>query len=367
MTNLKFIAYTDIHHDRFAAHCIKLKDTLDIEHQVFQRAFEGSFDFILFCGDRFLKRDPEDEVKTKADRLLLENLHYASVEHPNFQHYRLIGNHDWVNSSLKWHTSESLKGLTNLWIFDGSYYTVNHSDYCIHGLPADFNFDINLFQPDSSKFNIFMFHDIVKGSYSDEGGNHTFPDGVSISDIDRPEFNLVLAGDIHVPQRLNFKNTTGGYIGSVLQRTRADANRPRGWLEIEATKTSDSWDISTVFVPVRNFFTRITFDVGANTRFEDLSIPEEYFHDQSVEVTLRGSKIDVDRVSESERWKNYVTFESARGIDVVRGYEVAQSEVAVDMTQSTSLVDDLEAYLDSGFVDIGNLDREVLISEIAHV
>jgi DNA repair exonuclease SbcCD nuclease subunit len=212
-----------------------------------------------------------------------------------------------------------------------------------------------------------MFHDIVKGSYSDEGGNHTFPDGVSISDIDRPEFNLVLAGDIHVPQRLNFKNTTGGYIGSVLQRTRADANRPRGWLEIEATKTSDSWDISTVFVPVRNFFTRITFDVGANTRFEDLSIPEEYFHDQSVEVTLRGSKIDVDRVSESERWKNYVTFESARGIDVVRGYEVAQSEVAVDMTQSTSLVDDLEAYLDSGFVDIGNLDREVLISEIAHV
>lgn len=364
MTQIKFIAYTDIHHDRFAARCIRLNDTISIEHQIFQRAFEGGFDFTLFCGDRFLKKDPEDEVKTKADKLLRENLHFASVEHPNFQHYSLVGNHDWVASAMKWHTYGSLKDLTNMWIFDGSYYTVAHTDYCIHGLPAGFNFDMNLFQPDKEKLNIFMFHDIVKGAYSDESSKHTFPEGVSITDLDRSEFNLVFAGDIHVPQRLNFKNTSGGYIGSVLQRTRADANLQRGWLEVIANKVGITWEIQTTFVPVRPFFTRAVFEVNENTTFESLNLPEGSIDDQSIEITLSGPKELVDKLQEDPRWQNYKTFENARNIDVLKGYEVKQSEVVVDMTRSTSLVDDLEAYLDSGFVDIGKLQRENLIQEV---
>lgn len=361
---IKFIAYTDIHHDRFGAKCISLEDTLDIEHQVFQRAFEGSFDFTLFCGDRFLRREPEDEIKTKADRLLKENLHYASVECPGFQHYSLVGNHDWVHNSMKWHTSESLKGLENMWIFDGSYFTVQHQSYCIHGLPSGFNFDMRLFQVDPNKLNIFMFHDIVKGAYSDENGIHQFPDGISITDIDRSEFDLVLAGDIHVPQRLNLKNTTGGYIGSVLQRTRADANRPRGWIEVQANQVSGKWEIETTFVPVKEFFSRVVFEVDSSTEFDQLNIPDEVVEGKNVEVILRGRKADVDRLSDDPKWKNYELFGCARKIDVAKGYEVEQSEVVVDMTKSTSLVDDLEAYLNSGFVDIGNLNRESLVEEV---
>ena len=64
---LKFIVYADIHHDEYAAKCLTLKDTLDIERQVFQRAADGQFDFMIFAGDRFLKREPRDEVKTLAD------------------------------------------------------------------------------------------------------------------------------------------------------------------------------------------------------------------------------------------------------------------------------------------------------------
>jgi len=51
---MKFVVYSDIHYDRYAARCIELKDCINTELAI----HAGKFDFSLFCGDRFLKRDP---------------------------------------------------------------------------------------------------------------------------------------------------------------------------------------------------------------------------------------------------------------------------------------------------------------------
>lgn len=354
---IRFLVYSDIHHDRLAARCVTLEDTLTIERAIHQRVIDAGFHFSVFCGDRFLKREPEDEIKVKADRVLAEML----KARPDIPHYHLVGNHDWTKNSREWHTSESLKDLGNLIVLDEatSIDAVGHG-YMIHALPADVPFDMVNYGPNNRPqlFNLFLFHGIVKGSFMEDDGDRTFNDGIDAREIDRLEWDLVCAGDLHVPQQLNFQNTRGGYAGSVLQRTRADADRRRGWLEVSATRKGDTWDVQTDFVPTRNFFHRETIEVGPTTQYGTLNIDEDAMRDVAVEVRLVGKRADVDRVADDERWKNYTDLLLARSIEVIRDYQVEQSEVVVDMSASQSVLDDLELYLGSGFANIGNISKD---------
>ena len=132
MTQVRFLVYSDIHHAAKASRCLDLNDTVKSEEQVHQRVIDGGFEFSIFGGDRFLKHEPEDEVKVRADRILLQMLHARSVPH-----YHLVGNHDWTKSSRSWHTSESIKYLgPGVSVLDQPGST--HADkYVIHALPAD--------------------------------------------------------------------------------------------------------------------------------------------------------------------------------------------------------------------------------------
>jgi len=67
---IKFIIYSDIHYDRLGARCVTIEDCEAVERAVHTRFVEGNFDFSVFTGDRFLKREPEDEVKPRAYRVL---------------------------------------------------------------------------------------------------------------------------------------------------------------------------------------------------------------------------------------------------------------------------------------------------------
>lgn len=358
---IRFLVYSDIHHDRLAARCITLEDTIAIERAVHQRVIDGKFNFSVFCGDRFFKREPEDEVKVKADRALAEMLR----ERPQIEHYHLVGNHDWTKNSREWHTSESLKGLNNLRVLDEAMsLDAVGNGYMIHALPADVPFDMANYEPNKHvrSFNLFLFHGIVKGSFMEDDSDRTFNDGIEASQIDRPEWDFVCAGDLHVPQQLPFQNSQGGYIGSVLQRTRADADRPRGWLEVTATanENGDGWNVETEFVPTRNFFHRVAFEVGPDTKYEGLDVDEAVVQDVAVEVRLVGKRADVDRIADDGRWKNYTNLLMARSIEIIRDYQVEQNEAVVDMSASQSVLDDLQLYLDSGFADIGNLEKSKL-------
>jgi len=360
---IKFIAYADIHYDRLGAKCITFEDCATIERQVHQRAREWGADFTLFAGDRFLKRDPEDEIKTRADFVLDEEL--AQSVKP---HFHLVGNHDWSDNSMKWHTSESLSklihGNTTVVIMDEARTYRGFSEFDVHALPADHNMVAENYTIDTEKLNIFVFHDMVRGSFSNDSATHAFSEGISLDTIDLSEFDIVLAGDIHVPQMLPFKNTQGGYLGSVLQRTKADANKARGWLEVTASKGTSGWHIQKHFVPTRNFFTRISFIVEPGAVFESFIISEADCVDQLVEVKLVGRKEDVDRVADDKRWKNYVEYYNARGVDVLREYKTEQKYEVVDMSQSNSVLDDLNLYLSSGFVEVSEEDQKKITKTV---
>lgn len=359
---VRFLVYSDIHHDRLAARCITLRDTLAIEQAVHQRVVEGQFQFSVFCGDRFLKREPEDEVKVKADRALAD----ALWERVGIPHYHLVGNHDWTKNSREWHTSESLRALPNLIVLDKPM-TIDGETYAINALPADVPFDMGNYVQYKGRFNLFLFHGIVKGSFMEDDGGRTFQDGIDAHEIDRPEWDFVCAGDLHVPQQLPFQNTRGGYVGSVLQRTRADADRQRGWLEVTATRKGGGWEVHTDFVPTRNFFHRETWEVGPETQYSDIQIDDALVNDVAVEVRLVGKRADVDRVADDNRWKNYTDILMARSVEIIRDYQVEQNEAVVDMSASQSILDDLELYLKSGFADIGNLSRSKLFETLQRI
>jgi len=334
-----------------------------VEQQVHERVAQGAFDFSVFVGDRFLKREPEDEIKVKADRALAGFLQLR----PNAPHYHLIGNHDWTKNNRDWHTSESLKGISNLVMLDKPLtidMSVQGKDYLIHALPADVPFDAAQYAADGLAFNLFLFHGIVKGSLMSESSSRVFDDGISLAEIDLPGWDMVLGGDIHVPQTIPFVNCEGGYTGSVLQRTRADADQRRGWLEVTATKESTGWSVEKVFVPTRNFFHREVWHVDSATTYESISVNEDFVSDNAVEIKLVGARQDVDRVADDGRWVNYKNIMCARSIEVIREYQVEQSEAVVDMSVSSSALDDLTLYLGSGFANIGTLSQDKIFAVV---
>lgn|GEM_PF-5076242 len=368
MTRVRFIVYSDIHHDRLAARCITLKDTLDIESRVLRRVVEGDFDFSLFLGDRFLKREPEDEVKVRADMALVEAFQGRKDGRP---HFSLVGNHDWTKNNREWHTSKSAQALNRWVILMDRAGTWGCPNCLIHALPAGVPFDRSAFNPEAGKFNLFVFHDMVKGAFMADDGDMTFEEGIPLSTIDLPEWNFVLAGDIHVPQQFNLKNSSGGYVGSVLQRTRADADRRRGWLEVTATQEEKGcpWNVETAFVATRPFFHRESFEVGPTTQYHDLvsKIDENAVNDVAVEVRLRGKREDVDRIADESKWQNYVDVLSARSIEIVRDYQTEQSASVVDLSTSSGVEDDLKLYLGSGFVNVGTLPPARIFEMIRRV
>lgn len=352
----RFIVYADIHYDRKAARCVTVEDCATIESALHRRALEG-FDFTLFCGDRFLRREPEDEIKTIADRTLIGSV----CSRQGCPHFHLIGNHDWVGNGMKWHTSESLRGMPNIQIMDEAK-TYGFNGVLIHALPAGFHFDFDKYQIDKEKLNLFVFHDMAIGAKTEAG--HVFTEGVSIGDIDLPEFSAVFAGDIHLPQKFNFSNTIGGYVGSVLQRTMADALSPRGWLEVTATRSFSGWDINLEFIPTRNLFSRYEFQVSENTRYEDCVIDETYLSDCMINIVLSGDKVEVDRVADDPRWANYRDYYNVRGIEISRNYVLAKSEKIVNLDKSNSLIDDAKIYLESGFSSTGNIDPNGILAVV---
>jgi len=360
MKTLRFIAYGDIHHDRKAARCLTMQDTLGIEQQVHQRVAEGKFDFSVFVGDRYLKREPEDEIKVTADRALA---YFLSLR-PEAPHYHLVGNHDWTRNNRSWHTSESLRSIPNLFVLDKPGTPLfpgrQNDDYIIHALPADAPFDDKVYQPTHGKpfFNLLLFHGIVKGSLMSDTSARVFDNGIDIAQLDRSWWDFVIGGDIHVPQKIPFTNTSGGYTGSVLQRTRADADKPRGWIEVTAVWDDTKWTVTTEFRATRNFFHREIWQVGPETQYPEIKINETYITDQAVEVKLVGNRKDVDRVADDSRWKNYKDIMLARSVDIIREYKVENETAIVDFSTSRGVLDDLTLYMQSGFANVGGLSPD---------
>lgn len=355
MDHIRLIAWADTHWDELGAKCVTIEDSEEVERAIFHRAAEGKFDFTLFAGDRFHKREPHDEVKVRADRVMYDCVHKGSIPH-----YHLVGNHCWTSDDRRWHTSESLKLFDNIEIMEESKTYSHGENVLIHALPADFELDLKNYEFDNDSLNIFIFHDTVRGTYMNEDKTMAFNKGLDVEQFDIPQFNIVLAGDIHVRQKFNLKHTGGGYLGSVTQRNRGDSNQERGWTEITATRQnpSSSWVFDVKFVPTKNLFTRISCGIDDKTQFSDLHFDESDFVDQFVEVKLIGNKANVDRIADDDGWLKLQKQFKPRRIETLRAYETLQSDVAVDLSSSNGVLDDLDLYLKSGFASLGNIDSD---------
>lgn len=354
----KFIVWADTHWDKLAAKCITLDDTEEIERAIFERARTGGFDFTIFAGDRYLKREPDDETKVRADRVIYDHAMKCRIPH-----FHLIGNHDWVDNSRNWHTSESLKIFKSVLVMDKAA-TYSYKNVAVHALPADYPMDIRKYQFSKDCLNIFVFHDTVVGTYMNEERSLKFETGMTLDQFDKPVFDIVLAGDIHIRQPFNLVHTHGGYLGSVIQRTRADANVPRGWTEVTAENMGHDWEFEVKFVPTKNMFTRVTFAVDENTQMKDLYVPEEDVKDQLVEIKLIGDKQHVDRLAEDPEWRAREERLEARKIEILRAYQAQESELVVDLSTSNSAEGDLELYLNSSFSSLGSLKREDILEVV---
>lgn len=254
---MRIICLSDIHYATGYPGGIVLADIAAVERQFTNEAIARNVDVCFFAGDRFLSHTPEEWVRIAAD---LEQRHRNNLGLVTFS---LVGNHDWWGKSpVKGHSNQSAQDiwadvLDNLVICDKPQTYRHHKcpDLYVHALPAEYEPDLSLYEFGPG-LNVLLFHAAIKGALLDDETDYRSPKGIPVEVIDDPRFALVLGGDFHIPQRLPFKNTQGGYVGSCIQQTRRDRGEARGFLYIDTDAMSFEFIDSTC-----PRFVDLTFDL----------------------------------------------------------------------------------------------------------
>jgi DNA repair exonuclease SbcCD nuclease subunit len=373
---ISFTVYSDIHHHHWTTG-VSLDDTLSVENDITNFAIEDCSDFVLFCGDRFESRNPHDEIKVRADALLKER--NDSFGKPCFY---LTGNHDkWWRRPVSGSTYSSCKvfqdRLDKVVIMDECQ-TYEHKllpNVLIHALPADQEFSIDNYLVNPAKFNILVFHDLLIGTVVDMNGHKTTT-GLVPSILDLPIFDVVFGGDEHIPQKIPFKNTKGGYVGSTLQFTRRDRGSDRGWIKasLEMSNNQHS-ELKTEFIVSGSpCFVECeleeAFQVSDAIPRVAMKVREAYdsvINGNIVSVFMRGSRQDVDQIVTDQWEKEFVEKTGARKVSL---FKVIDSSLPVKLgdiqSADNSPEKDLDLYMQSGMTSLEGLDT-TKIKELSQV
>lgn len=243
---MKLLCYSDIHHAALYPGGITEEDIAAVEERFTNIAVERKVDATLFNGDRFLSHTPEDWVRVYADKAQRRRNDLGIVN------FSLVGNHDWWGKThIRGHSNRQAQQvwgdlLPNLVVMDEpkTYRHPSVPGLHLHALPAEFEPDLSLYDFSEGGIHILAFHACLKGALLDDETDYRSPTGIPLSAIDDPRFTLVLGGDLHIPQKLPFKNTVGGYVGAAIQQTRRDRGENRQFLLID-TDTMDFEFIDT--------------------------------------------------------------------------------------------------------------------------
>lgn len=223
---------------------LQLDDFERVWDRVCGYALEHRPDAVLFLGDRFRARQPRDNIRALADRQL-RALADIQARHGG-QVVCLVGNHDRYSESV-----DSGNTYTTIDIFHdvlpnvtvvrepGTYpFSQGAVDWRFHALPTGYRYDATKYVPDPVLINVFAFHGLVQGAYYDPKGDVEIDKDavVSLADLDDRAWDLVLGGDVHIPQKFRLTKTVGGYVGATLRLTETDANDWRGFLDIDISK-----------------------------------------------------------------------------------------------------------------------------------
>lgn len=233
---MKILAYSDIHYHSYT-NGLTIDDVVKAETNIINLVQDHDIDVVVFCGDRFVSRNPHYDVLLKATETLDCVLKSIGIDIP-FIH--LIGNHDQtVKNSIGVNTAEhlSLSGYENLYIFDQTMTVVvptNKGNIAFHAVPAGTESRVTDFSRALCPGipNVCLYHGMIKNAKYDTDLLNT--DGHDCEFLDNPGFDLVICGDNHRHQALDmFKNTKAWYVGATLQHKWSEAGTKRGYMVFE--------------------------------------------------------------------------------------------------------------------------------------
>jgi len=229
-------------------------DMIEAEEFITNLAIERKVDWVAFGGDAFKSRNPHDEQKTRW--LEVREKRSREFNGAGINEIDLVGNHcRWYKADESGHVFEALQlqgcADNRCHIVAATQETFHtRSGVTFHTLPAQVNYDPTMWTNDDGlDLSICMFHGMVKGCSLNQDGTVKSSEGVPLEILDRPEFDFVLCGDLHIAQILDFKNTRGGYVGSTLQLDATDAGEERGCMIITFLKGATSPQVEFVSVP----------------------------------------------------------------------------------------------------------------------
>ena len=361
MARLSIVVYSDIHH-HYWQNGITEDDIMKIEDSVADLAKLTEADLILFGGDAFHLNNPPSSIRDNVDRAVYEQSRVCETA-------RLLGNHDREMRSM--HSAHSSSHLR--------YFKTDHrvttmdqaQDYhfpriglTITAVPAGHR--ILTVRSRASSFHICAFHDILTGSVHDNGMKEA--KGVSPDLFDVPEFDLVLGGDNHVPQKLDLKNVPGWYIGAPCQHDWGDSGQDRGivsiTLEEEMRLEHRAKVVDFIRVPGGGpDFVKKTIEVTSLDTAENTYINDPTLKGNIVKIILKG---DARLLSSATRMqtleKAILTKSGARQLKIITEPTVTFKELIPALKDSKTPEDDWKAYIASGKVDLNGVDPDVLIA-----
>jgi len=366
---------TDVHYANYGTG-VTVEDVRDVEERFTDFCLERKVDFAIFGGDRFLAHNPPDEIRVVAEKVQ-KRRNDAGVTV-----FSLIGNHDWwAKTAVKGHSNALAQQvwdteLRRLVIMDeASTYKVNHLSHVrIHALPASFEASEASWEIDPKYWNICVFHDLLAGTVIDVQSQFVMSSGMNRDSLDRAEFDCVLGGDVHLPQKIEFKNTRGGYVGAPIQQSRRDRGDTRGWLYAELSE--EKGFVSELVPSGCPEFVDVEWDLElSNGLFPGADQIEEAVQ-QAYGVSCKGNILDLvfkgSRVQLEGMPKKYTSsLQEALGArrinPPIRQATTVMPQEIVAMETTATPHADLEAFMRSGKVDLGGLDANRLMAKANQV
>ncbi len=227
-------------------------DMIEAERFITQLAIERKVDWVVFGGDAFKLRNPHDEHKTAWLKVRAERRNLFAAQ--GIEEADVVGNHcRWYKAENSGHVFEAMKsadgGSRGIIADKCGTWVCTDTRVVFHCLPAQTEYEEGLWHPHPDAINICVFHGMVKGCALNQAGTVKADHGAPMEILDRPEFDFVAMGDIHLPQMLDFKHTRGGYVGSTLQLDATDAGEQRGVLIVRFVRGASEPEVEFVPVP----------------------------------------------------------------------------------------------------------------------
>jgi DNA repair exonuclease SbcCD nuclease subunit len=371
MKSLSFLSYSDIHHHQFD-NGLTLEDSIAIEDQVIEIATQNNVDAILFGGDTYLLRNPPFTVRAAGDRALVKQA-------KRFRSFRLLGNHDReAKNAHSGHAAmhlrefqDSLKMPVTIMDQCGTYYFDDESGRraAIHAYPAGHD-PTTAFVIDPNDINICVFHDMLIGSWQQNAVQALH--GLDPSLFDRAAYDLVLGGDNHVQQKLNFVNTQGWYIGAPMQHNWGDAGQDRGFLLCNIAK--DGTERLVTVTPIKALypqFVKYELSVSSMQEIDDIvdRLPVRSGISDIYSITLKGNHDLLSKVKLPKLQDKWVKQLKARSVMIVLEPVIVFKELIPELKRSKTPEDDWKAFVNSGKLDLDGMPPDQIIAmglEVLH-